>query len=159
MDLDKLIRTDELTLQQWIKYILKLWEGLAFFHKHRFVHGDIKGPNIAFIRNKGFFFCDYDWSLIINTCEKVKTQLMLVRGISYLYWTPLIKFAALSCDSEQLLYFNDCYGLTHVTYDICKKLKLDTVKSYCKEILKIDNKDLISNYTAKKIYANLKILL
>jgi serine/threonine protein kinase len=159
MDTESLLRKDELSTDQWITYLLKLWSGLVFYHKHSFVHGDIKPANIAYVRGRGLFFNDYDWSRVLDSCDEIQEQLSLVKGITYEYWTPMIRNTDQSCDEVDLLYFNDCYGLAVVTYKICKKLKIEFGKTYCLEIIKVNERANVQFYTAKKILSQLKILL
>ena len=144
MDLDTLMTEEfnSLNTVTWKRYILGLWKGLAFYHKHKFVHADIKEQNIAYVKNAGFYFTDFDWSKQLKSCKDVDDLLMEMKaaltGRSYEYWTSLLTSDFGECD-DMLLYYNDVYGLCVVCIKIFKKLAIVSEKCYaalelCKKI-------------------------
>ena len=156
MNLDTLLAEhfDSLSTLTWKRYILSLWKGLAFYHKHKFIHADIKEQNIAYVKNSGLYFTDFDWSKHLKSCADVDDQLIemtaAVTGRPYEYWTSLLTSKYDQCD-DKLLYYNDVYGLSVVCIKIFKKLAITSEKCY--DALQLCKKIKASKDTSISAYA------
>jgi len=164
-DLNGLIDEDfnSLSTATYIKYVLGLWKGLAFYHKHKFVHCDIKEANIAYVKRSGFFFTDFDWSLHLTSCKVVDDHIdelrRAVEGNPYEYWTPLLTTDREPCD-DKLLYYNDVYGLSVVCQRLFKKLAM--VSEKCENAFYLFKEIVKSNDTsisAYRVYRKLASIL
>jgi len=163
MDLKVLLsRNNYLTIETWYKYVLQLWKGLIYYHKHKFVHLDIKPNNIAYIHNKGFYFIDFDWSIHLKSCKDVNAKIREIRSAENAdtaeYWAPILSRAKtyLECD-DSLLYFNDVFALCVVTSKIFKMLGLwqpknEAVYQFCFYVIKSQDTSISALNVYNKIY-------
>ena len=130
-------RLPRVAIKALLAGLLNLWHGLVFFHSHDIVHGDIKGPNIAYRAVKGpsaLAFTDWGWSANISDCraalgwlESMKDHRIYTptefggdRGI----WAPIMwETKNPDCNmAKKLLKFNDAFSLAYMQMDVVRVL-------------------------------------
>jgi serine/threonine protein kinase len=136
----------QVSLLDYLKNTMNLWNGLALLHKNHIVHSDIKLPNIALGLDRTFKYFDWGLSGIIDEEEDAIHQFKTLKETEFRYmptifkkqgdkdysmngiWHPKIYDDAFFKSLlekpkfiQVFLKYNDVYSLVLVTIRILKK--------------------------------------